>query len=60
MKIQNGLGEELDAVLELLLQNAGLQSSDLPFPVGKRFICVPSPSLWPRSDSYELTTLYSC
>ena len=48
------LGEELDAVLELILLNAGLQSTNLPFLVGKGFPCVPSPSLWPKGDSCEL------
>ena len=36
MKIQSGLGDELDAVLEILLLNASLQSTDLLLPSGER------------------------
>ena len=48
MKIQNVLAEELGAVLHLLLLAAGLQSTNLPFPAGKRFSHCSLPSLWPR------------
>ena len=49
------LGDELDAVSELLLLNAGLPVHRFaPSQWGKSFPCVPSPSLWPRSDSCEL------
>ena len=41
--IQNVLAEELGAVLHLLLLVAGLQSTNLPFPVGKKFALVFSP-----------------
>ena len=48
MKIQNVLAEELGAVLHLLLLAVGLQSTNLPFPVGKRFSHYSLPSLWSR------------
>ena len=46
--IQSVLAEELGAVLHLLLLVASLQSTNLTFPSGKRFLWCSLPSLWPR------------